>query len=79
MYVQGRIHGPKGVGAEKFRLAPSALATFLPILHVLKIMVLKHPKNDSCAKNTFSGKSKKFMYLRKMLLGGNNECILRAP
>ena len=25
---QGRIHGPKGVGAEQFRLAPSALATF---------------------------------------------------
>ena len=25
---QGRIHGPKGVGAEKFRLAPSALAIF---------------------------------------------------
>ena len=28
VHMQGRIHGPKGVGAEKFRLAPSALATF---------------------------------------------------
>ena len=29
--TQGRIHGPKGVGTEKFRLAPSALAKFCQI------------------------------------------------
>ena len=50
----------------------------LPILHALKIMVLKHPKNNSCAKNKFSGKSKKIMYPRKCYKGAN-ECILRAP
>ena len=72
--MQGRIRDPKSVGAEKCRRSQH-FANFTCIENY----GAKTPKNDSCAKNKFSGKSIKFMYPEKMLLGGNNECILRAP
>ena len=49
----------KRCGCGKISTRTFGSRNILPILHVLKTLVLKHLKNDSCAKNKFSGKGKK--------------------
>ena len=69
----------KRCGGGKISARAYGARNILPILLVLKTMVLKHPQNDSCAKNKFSGKVKKIHVPMENQLEGNIECMLRAP